>query len=427
MIPVSVQWEITDCCPYCCSHCYHQGLKDEVSATLGLGEEQMWQIAKIICDHRLFFVTFTGGEPLVRKDLLIELARFLRVNGAVVSLNTSLAIFDEKTFGQLSVDQMLISCPAAESKLYRQITGSGRYERFEERLSWLINAEQSLEVNMVVTKLNRDVVRQTAQRMDQLGVRRFAATPASVNAINPNFKLLLSADEVRQVIDDLIWVHEELGLRVDTLEPIPKCLMPAKAFELELPFVFRSCYAGKRNGTIGTQGDVRPCGHNPRIFGNILREDIGEVWDRMHHWCETGNNFHMDCLECKLFNQCGGGCRVDAAVRCGNSSARHPYMTEKSFNPVVKPKTISLNPTTPIKPVKSFQSRPENGGWLAASGSPRNIIHVNQPTYDFLVATRQLSTMSLSDLAQRFGTTFDDEEFQRVITLLIRKQFFIIN
>jgi len=71
---------------------------------------------------------------------------------------------------------------------------------------------------MVVTKLNKHSVRDTAVKMAKLGVERVAATPARINANSPNFSLLLSQAEVRQVIDDLIWVYEELGLRVDIME-----------------------------------------------------------------------------------------------------------------------------------------------------------------------------------------------------------------
>lgn len=426
MIPALVQWEITDRCPYRCPHCYHDGLKGAAPTSPGLPDEEMRRIAEIILRHRLFFVTFTGGEPLIRKELVIELARLLRRSGTVVSLNTSLAVFDPKIFSELAVDRMLISCPASEPALYRQTTGNGDYRRFEERLRWLIDAGQNLTVNMVVTKLNRGAVRATALRMAQLGVKRFAATPASINATNPNFNILLGGDEVCLVIDDLIWAYEELGMRVDIMESIPKCLMPPKAFELELPFVYRSCHAGKRNGTIGTQGDVRPCSHNPRVFGNILEEGIDEIWERMRNWRQTSGNFHADCLGCDLFNQCGGGCRIDAMVRCGASDARHPYMPERFNDPVVTPQVIRIAPESLVRPVSSFQSRPENGGWLVAPGSPRNIIHVNQATYDFLVATRSLPPMSLLALAQRFGTTFGDKEFQRVMTELTRKQFFIL-
>ena len=146
----------------------------------------------------------------------------------------------------------------------------------------------------------------------------------------------------------------------------------------------------------------------------------------MRNWREASGNFHKDCLACDMFNNCGGGCRIDANVRMGSNNAKHPYMTKSLSSPVVKPKQVDLSPTSTIKPVRSFQSRPENGGWLVAPGSPRNIIQVNQATYDFLTASRGLPAMSISGLAQRFGTTFNDVEFQRVVTELTRRQFFIV-
>ena len=80
MIPALVQWEITNRCPYRCGYCYHDGLK-RGKARLDLEEEEMWRIAEIIVKNRLFFVTFTGGEPLIRKDLLVKLVRFIRQSG----------------------------------------------------------------------------------------------------------------------------------------------------------------------------------------------------------------------------------------------------------------------------------------------------------------------------------------------------------
>lgn len=426
MIPALLQWEITDRCPHKCIHCYHTNSGREEVIPLGLDEEKMFKIAEIVVENKLFFVTFTGGEPLIRKELLIAIAQYLHDHHIILSLNTCLAPLDNDILHRLQVDRMLISCPSSNPDIYYKATGNGDYDRFERKLCSLIEAKKSFTINMVVTKANKNSIRETATKMAEIGVERFAATPASINAHDPNFSILLSQEEVQQVITDLIWVHEELGLWVDIMESIPKCLMPIKAFELELPFIYRSCHAGKRNGTVGTNGEVRPCSHNPQIFGNILNDDIGQIWERMHNWREKSGNFHEDCLGCDLFNNCGGGCRVDATVREGLRDAKHPYMTEKLTAPIVKPKRIDFNPKSTIRPVKSFQSRPENGGWLVAPGSPRNIIYVNQALYDFLLASRNLGLMTIENLAKMFGTSFADREFQKIITRLTQRNFFIM-
>lgn len=423
MIPALAQWEITDKCNYRCPHCYHANPNNEFKE---LNEEEMWQIAQVIIDNQLFFITFTGGEPMIRKKLLIELARYLYDHNIILSLNTNLSLIDQDILAELKVHRMLISCPSTDPDIYRKATSNGDYAQFEVKLKMLIEASVSHTINMVISKLNHYLVRETALHLAELGVKKFAATPASVNAINPNFPILLSLEEVQQVVNDLIWAYEELGLEVDIMESIPKCIMPQKAFELELPFIFRSCHAGKRNGTISTNGDIRPCSHNPRVFGNILKEDIGKIWNRMHDWRETSGNFHTDCLGCDIFNNCGGGCRVDASIRKGIPNAKHPYMVKELSSSMVKPKTILLKPEAIIRPVRSFQSRPENGGWLIAPGSPRNIIQVNQILYDFLVISRNFPPMTIQSLAEKFNTSFEDQDFKNIITTLTRKQFFII-
>ncbi|MFH1508754.1 MAG: radical SAM protein [bacterium] len=426
MIPALAQWEISDKCQYRCQHCYYTS-PEEVSLSPGiLNDEQMWQIANIIVYHQLFFVTFTGGEPLVISALLVQLAKYLHEHNVSLSLNTNLALMNESLFADLHVDRMLISCPATDPSVYREVTGNGNYHLFEQKLKLLIEADANFTVNMVVSKLNHLLIRETASHLANLGVKRFAATPTSINPTNPNFSLLLDLNEVQQVIFDLIWAYEELGLEVDIMESIPKCVMPLRAFELELPFVYRSCHAGKRNGTISANGDVRPCGHNPRVFGNILTDKVETIWNRMHDWREASGNFHTDCLGCDIFSNCGGGCRVDAATREGETAAKHPYMTHKLTAPPVKPKEITLLPDTVIRPSRSFHFRSEDGGWLVAPGSPRNIIHVNQVLYEFLVSSRDLNPMPVAELATKYNTTANDYNFQRVLNEVIKKKFFVI-
>lgn len=426
MIPALVQWEISDRCNYHCPHCYHIDPSGQVAVSEDLSDEKMWEIAHIIVENKLFFVTFTGGEPLVRKDLLIDIASFLFREGVILSLNTNLALMDIDTLERLKVHRMLISCPSIDVDVYRETTGNGNYMHFEKKLRMVIDAGKSIAVNMVVSKTNKHLVRQTAQRMAKLGVKKFAATPTSVNALAPDFSILLSSDEVRQVIEDLIWAYEEFEIDVDIMESIPKCIMPQRAFDLELPFIFRSCHAGKSNGTISTQGDIRPCSHNPLTFGNILNDKIGDVWDQMHNWRETSGNIHKDCLGCDVFNYCGGGCRVDAAVREQQLDAAHPYMTEILTEPKVKPLMVHLTSDKMIRPARSFQSRKEGDGWLVAPGNPRSIIHVNEQLYRFLVATREQVTVTVGHMAQNFGVEPEDEHFRNVLISLVRKKFFVL-
>jgi radical SAM protein with 4Fe4S-binding SPASM domain len=277
---------------------------------------------------------------------------------------------------------------------------------------------------MVVNKLNVADVRLTAKNMAALGVKRFAATPVSLNAKSPQPELILTLKELCQVLDDLIWAYEELGLEVDVMEALPKCAIPDRAFELKLPFVNRACFAGRRNGTISPLGDVRPCGHNPNSFGNILINPIDEIWDRLQDWRGIVDNQHRNCLACDIQSSCDGGCMFSGHPHNPSVMTMQKYL-EISHLPGRSTEPISLTAETIVRPYRQILSRREGNNWLICSNSSRNLLTVNEVLYEFIKKTRGFPPMKLEDLAAQFGTNYTDPDFQSIITTLIAKSFFI--
>lgn len=424
MIPALVQWELTGRCNYRCQHCY---LIDESAAAsqAELPDDDMWRIAETLVKHRLFFVTLTGGEPLIRGELVVELCRYFSENGVRPSLNTNLVLLNDNLLSRLKVRGVLVSCPSSIPEHYRAITRTGNYDRFEGVLRQVLSAGIGLTVNMVVNKLNLAEVRQTAIRMAELGVRKFAATPVSLNAGVPRYDLLLSLAEFQGVINDLIWAHEELGLHVDIMEALPRCAIPDRAFELDLPFIYRSCYAGRRNGTISPMGDVRPCGHNPNRFGNVLDTPLAEIWDGMQNWRQLVGNEHRNCLACDIQSSCDGGCMFGGHPKDPGRLTAEEYLIV-SQQPARQRQPIELSEDTVVRSGRSFLSRPERDGWLVCSGSARDMITVNQGLYDFLVQMRDLPPLTLRELAGRFGADVNDPDFRRVVQLLVPKKYLVV-
>ncbi|MBN1325578.1 radical SAM protein [Candidatus Falkowbacteria bacterium] len=422
MIPAIVQLELTSKCNYLCQHCYRLDSSGQEISREELPDEDMIRIAEILAENKLFFVTLTGGEPLMRKKLVVELVDFLSKKGIKVSLNTNLILLDQSTFTKLSLYGVLASCPSTDPDAYKLITRGGSYQRFANNLKMLIESGQSHIVNMVVSKLNADQVRQTAENLKKMGVKNFAATPASLNAEFPRPDLLLSLEEFRETLDDLVWIHENLGMHVDVMEALPKCIIPQRAYELNLPFIGRTCFAGRRNGTISPMGDVRPCGHNPNTFGNILTEPISDIWERLQYWRKDTGNTHRNCLACDVYNSCEGGC-----VFSGHPIA--PKLDIKEIDSNVndsKKSTDLLAKGLVVKPYKKIMSRKDGSGWLLCSNSPRNLLFVNEQLYFFIINTRNLQPITLGELAKLHGTEYEDEFFQAIMRELIAKSFFIV-
>ncbi|MDP2586932.1 MAG: radical SAM protein [Candidatus Komeilibacteria bacterium] len=425
MIPALVQWELTERCNYRCQHCYRLDTTGAPGPAQELSDGQMWQIARKLIENRLFFVTLTGGEPLVRKNLAVDLCRFLTENGVRVSLNTNLLLMDEVSFGKFQLRGLLISCPSANPVLYRLVTGNGDYRRFERKLKFVLSSAAHCTVNMVVNRLNLGDIRATALKLAKLGVKSFAATPVSLNPRAPRPDLLLSLEELRGVLEDLIWVNQELGLEVDVMEALPKCAIPVRAFELKLPFIGRSCFAGKRNGTISPAGEVRPCGHNPNSFGNILKEEVSDIWERLGNWRENTGNHHRNCLACDIQSSCDGGCRFSGHPQDPSAVTVQKYLEVSPASNRCSAQ-ILFTPQTIVRPYRQILARREGDNWLLCSNSPRNLLTVNQDLYGFILQTRQIQPTAIADLAENFGSNFNDPDFQSVMTTLISKSYFLV-
>ncbi len=427
MIPAIVQWELTSRCNYSCKHCYRNGYDNEQDNFVELSDQKMKQVAQILINHRLFFITLTGGEPLMRKKLITQIDKMFFEYGIKVSLNTNLVLVEKEILEELHLHGMLISCPSANSKNYAVITGRDVYQKFEHKLRLVINMGIHHTVNMVVSNLNKHEVRLTACRMAELGVLRFAATPASLNASCPKPDLILNLHDFKRVIEDLIWIYENLGMQVDIMEALPKCVIPEKAYELNLPFVSRSCFAGKRNGTISPTGNVRPCGHNPQIFGNILNDEISNIWDKLQNWRSATNNQHTNCLACDIKNSCDGGCQFSGHPISGKIST---FMSQsiKELEDAKRPKKVVnvLDPDMFLRPYENIVDRKEDDGtWLLCSNSSRNLIVAGNDLYLFIQAIKNFLPLKLKEIAKKFNVNPMDDDFQLVIKKLIDKNFLI--
>ncbi|OQX70904.1 hypothetical protein B6D52_03175 [Candidatus Parcubacteria bacterium 4484_255] len=95
--------------------------------------------------------------------------------------------------------------------VYKEMTGNGNFRQFSKKVQKLVKKNVHFTVNMVVNKNNLTIVRETATKMIDLGVKRFAATPMALNVLYPDFKHFLNVKDVRRVIKDLVWVKKNFG------------------------------------------------------------------------------------------------------------------------------------------------------------------------------------------------------------------------
>lgn len=430
--PLNAQLEVTDRCNFQCRHCYHLDF-DCGTESQDVSDNQVMLMAEKLVETRLFGITVTGGEPLVRKNLVKQLVRYFREHDIEASINTNLLLLDKATLKELmanNLNSMLISCPSVDSDLYGFMTGGGNLANFLDRLKMVVDCGQRFSVNMVVNQNNFCSIRKTAMCLHNFGVKTFGATPMGLNLQNPDSTQLLSREQVMALVEELMWIKENIGMNVDIFEAMPKCVFPVWVKDKSPHFMKRKCQAGKTIVSVANNGDVRPCSHNPDIYGNILRDSLENIWAKMSEWRDNQMTPNR-CITCKLEAKCHGGCRITAKAYTGECKGEDPWMDTPILSiddSIITSLDVVLEPEMTLVVSKMFRWRKEDGDdyLITSTKNSRNAIIVNRQLFEFVCQLQDKSPIKLKDIVEGAGCNFDDVEFQRVIKLLVNKEFIIL-
>jgi radical SAM protein with 4Fe4S-binding SPASM domain len=241
----------------------------------------------------------------------------------------------------------------------------------------------------------------------------------ALNPLYPRKDLLLTVDEVRDMLRTLVRVEKELGLEIDVMEALPKCVIPEELVSQGVFFTKRKCQAGITVCAVSSRGDVRPCTHNPKSYGNLLERDLKEIWKDMSAWRRM--DFVPDeCRECKLVASCHGACRINALTMNGSLKGRDiwtqkPVDEMRLFNP-----PIDLRPETRVRLVKcKMKTRPETDGYTLVCGrNGRQVTVVNDEVVK-LINILGDKEVTVADIAKMGDVDADNPKVKSVIRHLI--------
>ena len=425
-LPLTAQLEITDFCNHRCVHCYNLDSEVQNRPSRKVSDETVLACAQKLIDNKIFSVIVTGGEPLIKKELTQKVISLLKENDTRVALNTNLTLADDD-FIQFLKDQkvgVLTSCPSGENNSFAKLVGIDNYKVFESKVKKLVDAGVKCTVNMVVTKDNLHEIRLTAEKMKALGCKSFAATPMGLNVEYPRLDLLLSVEEVRKVVADLLWIEENLKMKVDILEALPKCVFQEEILKGKHHFLNRKCQAGRTVIAVSCNGDVRPCAHNPYPYGNLLKEDLRDIWKKMDDWRST-KYIPEECKGCTWLHRCNGGCRTSAKVFNGDWDKKDMWctgrlMTTSSFN---DKNEYVLLPDTQLQIVENVKVRREDEvAYLIYNATDDIYCVVNQTFYDFIAYLQELTTIRYEELCEKFKMVPADRYLHDAVIFLLNKK-----
>lgn len=330
--PIMVQWEVTPVCNHNCIHCYNYWRTVQPTRKLMSGYKPLYkQIVSELVDSRVYAVVITGGEPLTVIDNISQYIKILSDNGILVTMNSNLTLLTPKKarlLKECGIRSILVSLPSSDSETNDKITNiKGSLKRIVKGIRLAKEFGFPIYINMVVSKLNKGQIRETAQLVASLGLKNFAATRASDPSSNKGFSdQLLTKEEFLQMQIDLEQAGKEFGLTVNSLEANPICsyndIVPIQGYKF--------CTAGKTTCTIGFEGNIRPCNRATLEYGNVMN-GLSQSWLSMTDW-RTDSWIPDECLSCKVKFRCMGGCKADAINFYGSPKKPDPQC-DLSFMP----------------------------------------------------------------------------------------------
>ncbi len=329
--PFQVVWDVTYACNLRCKHCYATAgkpLEDELTT-----EEALETIDKFD-KLDVTIISFSGGEPLVRKDIL-DLTSYAAEKGIYVALATNGTLITEERAKQLKengVSYLQISLDGTEAThdAFRGIKGC--WAKTIEGIKNAVRQGFFVNVSMTVTKLNLHEVPQVIELCRKLGVDwfmhyNFIPTGRGREIVN----LDLSPEEREELLRMLYSANSEtsnlsllstapqfarVALQCDA-EFIPTHFYNVNAGERlrQLAEFIGGCGAGRFYMSMRANGDIQPCVFFPLKIANIRDlsyRDLEDLWLHNPVFEELRNKDLIEgCNQCSYRYYCGG-CRARA-------------------------------------------------------------------------------------------------------------------
>jgi len=305
---------LTRFCNLRCTHCYADAGPSQILQD-GLTSDQ-WK--KALLQYIRFTqdklgkpprVTFSGGEPLTRKDFF-EIATWARNHGARTELFTNGTLLrDIRTVEHVKacIDSIQLSLDGATETVNDAIRGAGVFKKVTASLKLLM--ESGITTRLAVTVMPSNYIDLKHNLVNLLRTLDVPPIPLRLSLAMP---LGRASKDVR-FIDS---VAGEEALR--------SILKPVCEANLRTPRSVTPNYKGVSCGfgrslTIGSSGLVYGCSVESFPIGNVLTEPVSDIAERV---IKSGKDLEIKnidgCNSCDLRYFCYGVCRLNNITSCGS-------------------------------------------------------------------------------------------------------------
>jgi radical SAM protein with 4Fe4S-binding SPASM domain len=311
-----------------CRYCSAYSIKEE-------GEELTLKEEKTLLDQISSFakplVLFTGGEPLLRKDIF-ELAQYCGQKGLPLGFPTNgilLSKREAELMKEVGVYRACVDLDGASQEVHNSLRG-----KFNSAIKAIEICQQeglSCQINSVITRVNKDEMPALLDLVQHLGVDAWHVFFLVPTKSFPE-DYMLSPEEYDEALRWLAQKRKEA-----TIEIAATCAPQYLKYFGDVMRgdwkVARGCSAGIGFVFISHLGNVYPCDHLPISAGNVREREFKDIWTgaEVFEKLRDFNQLKGECGSCEYKSICGG-CRARAYFHYGDYLQQDPgcvYVTRR--------------------------------------------------------------------------------------------------
>lgn len=335
--PYTLSFEITYRCNLNCKHCYIGSRLNQQINELTLVEIK--QLARDVADAGFQIVGITGGEPLVRPDVVDIVKEFAEYNIAV-NLDTNGTLLTPEIARRLvkaGLKVVLISLDSVDpQKLDYFRGGKSVFERVDRAIDNSIQIGLPVYLDVVLSKLN----------LHELDKIVHYAAKKQISGIAFIYPIVIGRatelDIVKLTLEDLFYVSKkliELQKEYHDILTIYFGKLPGEHYvgekiltkdDLKILLLTGGDQDGRMQLNITPEGDIYPSCYLRIKVGNVREQSFKDIWYNSPI-LETLRNRDLlrgRCGKC-LFKYLCGGSRARAYAINGNYLAEDPVCSLK--------------------------------------------------------------------------------------------------
>lgn len=349
--PVRVSCKITSECNAKCLHCY----ASEIEPGSELSFEEWSNFFQRLASLHVFSVTFTGGDPLCRRDVLKLVNDCREKNLRVTIVTNGLALSrslasDLKDAGVGAIFQSLDGANPRTHDEFRRVKRS--FNKVLDNIKILQDLGIRTAILTTVNRNNIDEIEELIDLVYSTGVKIHSLMRYidAARGLQNNY-LMPTAEDYYKILPILYRKSLELKDYSLLFPDIPafyyqKILGLAAYNEIKSKGLIGQCSAGITTIAISATGGIKVCDvGTEKYLGNIREHDLQDVWLEspiLKAIRELNKDSEEPCSRCNdLKNICWSGCRgLDYQL---SESEIIPFKSDRVCEECFRVKALAVN------------------------------------------------------------------------------------